>query len=96
MARPKRLEPMKAIHLTVPESVYDYLVNKLSGTQSLASYVLQRSGIIPEYRTWRHANPSTPVAEAPAQVLEQISCESCNLIQCDPSCPMLAEHDNTY
>lgn len=95
MARPKGVHK-RSIHMYIDDEVYDYITNKLAGTQSVSSYMLQKSGIMPEYREWRKTNPSTPVAEAPAQVLEQISCETCTLIQCDPSCPMLREHDNIY
>lgn len=95
MARPKS-EPKTPIHSYIPTEVHDYLVAKLAGTQSLSSYILQKSGIIAEYRAWRNDNSVTPATQAPALVLEARTCETCTLIQCDPSCPMLAQHENTY
>lgn len=97
MARKPNLEPSVPIHLTVPQSVYNYLVDKLAGTQSLASYVLQRSGIIPEYRQWLNSSPvSGQLPQPPVAILETRTCETCQLVTCDPSCPMLAVHETTY
>ena len=73
-----------SVHLYLEEEVYNYLVAKLEGTQSLSSYFLQKSGIMPEFR---NQNKQTPVT--PQLVEAQLSCATCTLVQCDPSCALL-------
>lgn len=78
-------EPKVAVQMYLPKVVYDDLVAQLAGTQSMSSYILQKSGIVQEYRTRMTVTPGLPV---PKQVLEARTCETCTLVQCDPSCPL--------
>lgn len=87
MARPKG-NHKRSIHIYVDDSVYDYIESQTLGIQSISSYLLQRSGIIPEYRNWSQANAITGMP-APAPIMQARTCDTCLEIQCDPSCPML-------
>ena len=79
-----------SVHLYLDEAVHDYLLAKLDGTQSISSYFLQRSGIIPEYRQFlKQGTPNHPAVTPTPQLVEAKSCDTCNLVQCDPSCPLL-------
>ena len=80
-----------SVHLYLDDEVYDYLINKLADSQSVSSYFLQRSGIIPEYREFKK-QPAGGVATAQPvpQTVEALSCTTCQLVQCDPSCAVLA------
>ena len=80
-----------SVHIYLDEDVHQYLLEKLADTQSVSSYFLQRSGIIPEYREHKRQT-LTGVAQAQpiAQIVEAPSCATCQLVQCDPSCALLA------
>lgn len=84
MARPKG-EPKVAVQIYLPKAVHDYLIAKLAGTQSLSSYILQTSGVTKEFRDAMSQTPGQPVQKA---VLQARTCDTCTLVQCDPSCPL--------
>ena len=86
MARPKGT-PKVAVQIYLPEEVHAHLVRQLEGVQSLSSYILQRSGVVKDYRDAMRITPQASIAEQPI-IIPTKECETCTLVQCDPSCPL--------
>lgn len=92
MARPQGKHKV-SLHLYVEDEVYEYLQQITDGTQSVAGYVLQKSGVIKDYRAWR-ASHQDPM-ERPVPIVPPLSCDTCQLVSCDPACP-IAHAVHTY